>query len=125
MLVYQCTHWVEMHANREVWLSYEFDEAGVTYRDSRFRESGEVLNFGPLHARIQRSISDRIVAVDELCAEWTDVSPENVIQAIAELDRARLVFREGNRLLGLAMPASCYERWRARAKQLDKELATA
>jgi ribosomal peptide maturation radical SAM protein 1 len=125
MLVYQCTHWVEMHAKREVWLSYEFDEEGVTYRDSRFRESGEVLNFGPLHARIQRSISDRIVALEELSAEWPDVPPENVIQAVAELDRARLVFREGNRLLGLAMPASCYERWRARAKQLESELATA
>jgi len=125
MLVYQCLHWVEMHAKREVWLSYEVDDHGVTYRDSRYREAGEVMSFGPLHARIQQRVADRIVSVGDLCAELPEASAEEVAQALEELERSRLLYREGNRVLGVAMPASCYERWRARAKAMERELAPA
>jgi ribosomal peptide maturation radical SAM protein 1 len=125
MVVYQCTHWVEMHAQREIWLSYEIDDRGVTYRDSRYREAGEVMSFGLLHARIQQRVADRIVSVEELCAELSEVSAEEIAQALEELERSRLLYREANRVLGLAMPVNCYERWRARAAVLDRELAPA
>ena len=125
MVVYQCAHWAEIHATREVWLSSEFNDKGVTYRDSRYTEAGEVVNFGSIHARIQRHICDHIISVEELCSECSQTPAKEVERALEELEHARLLYREGNRVLGLAMPAYCYDRWRARAKELQQELTQA
>lgn len=75
-----------------------------------------------LHARVHALITDRILAVDQSANVLSDVPKEQVLQCISDLESARLLYREENRILGLALPAACYDHQKARLKMLEETL---
>src|SRR5215831_3812213 len=113
-LVYQIASWIETQAKREVRLSYEYTEAGVLYRDSRFDSEERRMEFGPVHARLQELLADRIWTPEQLSREYRETPAEAVHAALDDLEKARLLFREGASVVGLALPSACYERWKQR-----------
>jgi len=122
LLVYQIQNWTEMHIKREVVLSYKLTGSGITYHDSRYQEQEHVVEFGLLHSQLQKLISDQICTVGELRSRLSDRAVEDVSRALEELDTERLIFTEGDRVVGLALPLDCYDRWRAKAKALGEQL---
>ncbi|MFY9937038.1 MAG: hypothetical protein WAK33_09210 [Silvibacterium sp.] len=102
--------------------SFELTEQGIRFRDTRYKDEEEVLDFGELHARVHALITDRILAVDQSANVLSDVPKEQVLQCISDLESARLLYREENRILGLALPAACYDHQKARLKMLEETL---
>jgi ribosomal peptide maturation radical SAM protein 1 len=124
LLIYQVAHWLESYNKREVGLSYEFSPSGVTYRDSRYQSDEVVLYFGPIHAKIQALVSDQICTSDQLVSAVSQDSRADVLSALDEMHAARVLFREGNKYVGLAFHTSCYQHWRERAawfREIEKQ----
>lgn len=102
LLTRQVDHWKALHRARRPVLSYErLPGGGVAFTDSRFTPEPVVTTFGPDHA----TVYERCAISPCHVAEATDgVGPE----ALDDLVRARVVFREGDRVLGLALPPECW-----------------
>jgi ribosomal peptide maturation radical SAM protein 1 len=113
MLVYQVAHWIQLHVEREeVRLSYELKDGEIEFVDSRFSEEPATIRFGRDHAVVQAAISERAIAAHRLAAELDqELSATTVAKVLDDLREARLVYEEGERVVGLAFPAACYETW--------------
>lgn len=114
LLVLQIAHWLEMPNQRMVQFSYEYTDEGVRYVDSRFNPAPQIQVLGRTHARVQRLVSDRACSIQQLQAELGDLPAEEVRGTVDELTSSRFVFREGDRLVGLALPESFYVRAKVR-----------
>lgn len=113
ILVYQISHWRTQQAMRLVRLSYVFTNDGIEYTDSRYDENDKLLRFGLPHAAAQRALAGSIVSRHELAAEVAkELDDPSLLEAILDdFRRERLLFEEGDRVVGLAFPAACYETW--------------
>jgi ribosomal peptide maturation radical SAM protein 1 len=112
-LVREIDHWKKQHLTREVVLSWEtMDDESLRIRDTRFAEPGEIV-LGPLESRVYLAC-DRAPKTLEALARDLDVPSDQTGSAVESLDRAGLVWREGEQVLGLAVPAPVVERHRER-----------
>jgi ribosomal peptide maturation radical SAM protein 1 len=119
MLVYQVHHWATTQTERMVRLSYEVVDGGIEFRDSRFDPEERVVRFGRDHARVHEALAHSALSTDQLASVLAgEMSPEVVHGALGELDEERLIFREGNRGVAVALPAACYAQWEERQRSM-------
>jgi hypothetical protein len=110
-LIYQVSHWIELHASREPRLSYEFTEAGIGYSDSRYDENPKTLEYGLDHALLQDAISQRMVTRRQLTLELQDrLKTTTVAEILEDFDRERLIYKEGDQIVGLAFPEAYHKK---------------
>lgn len=118
VLVYQVSHWIQLHESREPRLSYEVTESGIEYFDSRYDEKPKVWKWSLDHARLQNALSQRIVTWPQLTLELQDeMKTSTVAEILEDFVRERLIYQEGNQIVGLAFPAACYKKWEELRKQ--------
>lgn len=125
ILIYQISHWNAQLASREVRLSYEIVEDGIEFVDSRYQGEGTVTRFGVNHARVYAAMSHAIVSTSQLLADFADqLGPSTISEILTDFSRERLIYQEGLRIVGLAIPLAYYKR-RAEAAQLQAQQSEA
>ncbi len=102
MLVHEVDHWKRQHLEREVMLSSEVVDGRVRIRDSRFGKCKKIV-LTPAESRVYLSCDQAPQLVDAMSRD-TGLPPADLDDALERLDRKRLVWREGGRVLGLAIP---------------------
>ena len=112
ILVYQIYHWISLQASRIVQLSYEVLEDGIQFVDSRFESQPKVTRFSGDHARVYERICSQICTSPQLvecCRD--DFGASKVHEIVSEFAHERVIFQEGTRLIGLALPVAWYRKW--------------
>lgn len=105
----QVRYWKGVRRFREVRLSYKIDDDGIEFYDTRYGEEPRVTTFGAEHAAVYRMCTDRIESFAKINKELSPLIGERrIAELIAELKGERLLYQEGNQLLGLALPESVY-----------------
>lgn len=113
----QIQYWKDIHRSREVRLSYETESTGLRVLDSRYRAEPEETFLGPDHAQVYLACADDVTPGHRLRDAVSDAIPDGRLSdLLEELVGARLVMRDGNLYLGLAVPAAIYEEGPAMAK---------
>jgi ribosomal peptide maturation radical SAM protein 1 len=111
ILIFQVHHWITQVRGRDVRLSWERTEDGIVFDDSRFAPEMTRTSFGRDHADVYKSVTNVARTEADLAQRFAGRSNrEHIARIIADLEAARLLYREGDRLLGLALPAECYRR---------------
>ncbi|MDJ0867091.1 MAG: RiPP maturation radical SAM C-methyltransferase [Myxococcota bacterium] len=106
ILVYQLFHWRNLAMRRPVQLSYERAVDGACFFDTRYDERGTQHAFGEAHAEVYEFLHETIVTRRKLLAHFDGrLDPSTIDSVVDDLDRARLLYREDSKLLGLALPA--------------------
>lgn len=123
ILVYQIHHWIAVQASRIVQLSYELLGDAIEFVDSRFRAEPKVTRFGAEHAQIYQAIASQVLSTQQLIEDFRETGHhQRVNEIISELARERLIFQEGARITGLALPVAWYRKWAARVpREVDSE----
>jgi ribosomal peptide maturation radical SAM protein 1 len=115
VLYHQCiaqiNHWKAQHRDREVTLDYEDDGDRLRVRDSRYGDE-TVTCLGGV-ARATYLACDAAPAllkdlVPPVCNEF-ECAADEVMAAVDLLDDRRLIWRERDRILGLAVPRAIAE----------------
>src|SRR5262249_39333160 len=113
--VIQVEHWKNLHRQRFVELSFKGMAASLQIRDSRFGDTEEYdLPLAP--SMLYRLLDSRPTRVDAARRELQSVLPLSDVEftgALSLLDERRLIWRDGDVLLGLAVPVEIAERHRA------------
>ena len=107
-VVSQINHWKHLHREREVILEYIDDGELVHIRDSRYSETASELRLEGVHRDAYLACDHSPVSVENLVATLTEggkYSRREIESALDELDEMRLVWREDQRVFGLAIPA--------------------
>lgn len=113
ILEFQVAHWKKVHSNHEARLSYEVTEQGIAFTDSRYGNPPRVLRFGLSHARLYLILGEGIQGIPSLEREHRDDACGQSLHAILrDFDRYRLIFREGQQVIGLALPENIYSKTR-------------
>jgi ribosomal peptide maturation radical SAM protein 1 len=103
LLALEVNHWKGIQRQRDVFLTWEATEDGLRIRDSRFGTVDENSLDGwmsSVYLACDRDPTDISAIAREL-----DIARGDVERAVNRLDDLRLVWREGNEVLGLAVPA--------------------
>jgi hypothetical protein len=100
-------HWKLQHRERDVCLSYAINGPMVTMRDSRFDNAREIA-LDDIHSRVYLACDAAPVALKQLSVDL-DVEPDLLDEVIDKLDEDRIVWREGDLVVGLAVPESVVE----------------
>jgi ribosomal peptide maturation radical SAM protein 1 len=109
LLRHQIQYWKDIHRAREVRLSYEPTSKGLRLLDSRYRGEPEETWLGARHAQVYLACAGDLTSSRRLRAALPGtISDEELSDLLAELVEARLVMRDGNLYLGLAIPAEVY-----------------
>ncbi|WP_199443474.1 RiPP maturation radical SAM C-methyltransferase [Umezawaea beigongshangensis] len=106
-LVRQVDHWKALHRSRFVELSLVPTETGAIVRDSRFAPVPEEFELSRAAAHLHSRADRRPVSLARTLASARSdggFSASELDDAVAQLDERRLVWREGDLLLGLALP---------------------
>jgi len=107
LLCLQLDHWRQLKAQREVRLTFELVRDGISFFDSRYAAEGKVIRFGKLHARVFEACALEARTVNDVLNE---IAPEfnaaSAVCALDELIEERLVLKEDEKVLGLALPLS-------------------
>jgi ribosomal peptide maturation radical SAM protein 1 len=115
-VVIQVEHWKSLHRQRFVELSWTKTETGsLRIADSRFGEAEEY-ELTLASSFLYAVLDSRPIKVDEARKELrSEVSllDAEFSEALAQLEEHRLIWRDGDVLLGLAIPAEIGERHRA------------
>jgi ribosomal peptide maturation radical SAM protein 1 len=110
LLRHQIQYWKDIHRKRAVRLSFQQHGAGLRILDSRYSEDPtELLLTGP-KAQVYCACADSITPLSEIRSRVSStVTDDELSDALESLAEARVLFREGNLCLGLAIPAAVYE----------------
>jgi len=121
-LCQQVERWKALHKSRFVELSFEEEENGLGFRDSRFGDAEEFL-LSPPATQIYRSCDDRPTHVDEIKHKSamfaTNGGDELFAEGLEELNVRRVVWSEDDLIFGLAVPRGCAARYAATAWQRE------
>jgi len=114
-LVIQVEHWKNLHRERFVELSYlKMRSPSLRITDSRFGESEEY-ELSPVCSVVYASLDPRPIRADVAHKELQATLPlsdAEFADAVQHLDERRLIWRDGDVLLGLAVPAEIAENHR-------------
>jgi hypothetical protein len=110
-------HWKSQHLARDVHLSWQEVRGGLAIDDARFSRPIRTM-LGGTTAAVYRAC-DRAPVTTATMAATLDLTTTEIEAAIEELDETRLIWREDNQVLGLAIPAAIVDRhrhngWRSR-----------
>jgi ribosomal peptide maturation radical SAM protein 1 len=117
LLRMQIQHWKDLHRMREVRLSYAINDGGIVFQDSRHTDRAQRRRFGRAHARVYAVMADEIVSratIADLVAP--DLDGGLVDTFLDDFVDARVAYREGNQIIGLALPDEVYRGGRAAAR---------
>jgi ribosomal peptide maturation radical SAM protein 1 len=106
-IVAQINHWKRLHRERVVRFDFVDDGDSLRFTDSRFTEAPQSSAMRGVHRAAYLACTDTPVRVDTVVEELVAsgrYTNDAVVNAFAELDEARMVWREGERVLGLAVP---------------------
>ncbi len=113
VLTYQIRNWKESLASREVRLSYEITGERIEFVDSRYGSDPTVTTFGWKHALVQHAIDQQILSHRQLVAQLAPkLTGQEIQRILGDFRTNRLIFEEGKKVVGLAFPVACYQRWR-------------
>lgn len=105
LLRQQIRHWKQIQRSNAVKLEVLYTEEGVEFYDSRYSESGHTYREGSLTKSVYRLCDETIVTVqkiyDALGKQWDQTA---VDAAISDLDEKRIIYREAEKIVGLALP---------------------
>lgn len=122
ILLYQLAHWLQLFNSRRVELSYQVTADGIEFKDSRFHAEGIVFRLSSDHAAAHEAIAEKALTRAQLAAELSNrLTAAGVDRVLEDLAEARLIYQEGEKVLALAFPAACYDRW---AKRRTPEMQT-
>ena len=97
--------WKRLHVERPVELSYELGPQGMTTFDSRESAGGVTIELDELETLVYIRTVDEPVATRALLQTLrSEQEPSDVLDVIARLEQHGLIFRDGESLLGLALP---------------------
>lgn len=102
MVQMQINHWKRIAATRAVELRWQGDGRGIRFHDSRHDEDGVTRIFGAAHRQVFETCAGEARTMKRIAAS-TGLAAETVAAIVADLDEARVVVREGDRVLGLAI----------------------
>jgi ribosomal peptide maturation radical SAM protein 1 len=95
-------HWKKEHLKREVVLSYAVNGSLVSLRDSRFDRPRE-LDLDEVQSRVYLACDAVPIGIKQLSIHL-GLDPARVDLTIQQLDEERLIWRENDMVLGLAIP---------------------
>jgi ribosomal peptide maturation radical SAM protein 1 len=103
--------WKRQHHLRDVHLSYRREGSGLVVSDSRFGEARE-FQLDAVQADVYLACDEAPRAVKSLSTDHRtrDLSTSQVADNLDFLDSENLIWREGDRVLGLAVPESIARR---------------
>jgi ribosomal peptide maturation radical SAM protein 1 len=106
-LAFVVDYWKGQHHERQVFLSYSVEDGKVRVRDSRF---GEVRDFtlDALQSRVYLACDEAPRTHKKLCEELA-LGHDELNAALEFLDEERLVWREGEQAIGLAVEEQIVE----------------
>lgn len=111
-LVVQINHWKERHKQADVHLTYApLAAGGYAFDDTRF--GAERIVVTGLPALVYEKCNDHHISIKRVKEELgahSSAAQREVDAAIQSLDRSRLVWTEGEEILGLAVPHDIAER---------------
>lgn len=111
ILRYQVSHWLARYLENKARLSYKLTGNGIEFLDSRYQDNARHLFFSDKHALIYEGISRQIQTVRQLLSTFGEKTGETALQeALVEFESERLIYKEGERVLGLALSEAYYER---------------
>jgi ribosomal peptide maturation radical SAM protein 1 len=121
-LCQQVEHWKALHKSRFVELSFEEEEHGLSFRDSRFGDT-EKFVLSPAAAHIYCSCDDRPIRADKIqrnSAMFASSGGDELFaQGLEELQARRVVWSEDELIFGLAVPREYAARHAATAWQRE------
>jgi ribosomal peptide maturation radical SAM protein 1 len=104
LLAFQIDNWRHLHSNRKVVLSFKLTDEEIIFTDSRYHEEPTELRFERKYAEVYLPCTEKIISVADLAETVAKASPELDTETILDhLTSERLIFREGNRLVALAV----------------------
>jgi ribosomal peptide maturation radical SAM protein 1 len=104
LLAFQIDNWRNLHSTRRVVLSFKLTEKEIIFTDSRFDKEPNELRFDRKYAEVYLPCTDKLMTIAELMKSVARTSPEIDTETILDrLVSERLVFREGNKVLALAV----------------------
>ncbi len=118
--VAQINHWKKQHRDREVTLDFIDDDGGLRFRDTRYDDAQEI-RVGPVARAAYLACHDAPISLGRMapgiCA-GLGCSESEIEDAVGMLDEERLIWREDDKLFGLAVPreiadARLASNWRA------------
>lgn len=121
--VMQMNHWKRLHRDRRVTFAFTDDGSRITFEDSRFSETPAIVCLDGIHRAAYLACDAAPVNVDAAARHLLDSgqasSEVEVESAYRDLDQARMVWRDGKRIIGLAVPKEVADRhlatgWRER-----------
>jgi ribosomal peptide maturation radical SAM protein 1 len=107
-VVAQVNFWKRQHRERDVTLEYSDTGESLDFRDSRFCSAGQTLKLRGVQRNAYLACDIAPINVESLVANLSSkcgCTEHAVVSALGELDEARLVWRDGERIIGLAVPA--------------------
>lgn len=110
--VTQINHWKRQHRDGEVRLDYEDSGECLVVLDSRFGPEREMRLEG-LDRAVYLACDEAPVTLDRIRSTLdlnTDGSLAQIAAVITRLDEDRLIWREGEKILGLAVPRAVADR---------------
>ncbi|MCB9898594.1 MAG: RiPP maturation radical SAM protein 1 [Planctomycetes bacterium] len=113
VIQHQVERWREGSAAGAFRLGARDVEDGIEVHDTRFTPNGETHHFGMLHREVGLALEDGVrssSAVGASVASRLGARDAEVARAIEDLVDARIVLREGTRLVWLPLTESVYER---------------
>ena len=116
LIIREVDHWKAQHLSRDVYLSWEAEGERLSIEDTRFGSTARTSLTG-LARQIYLHCDHSPATLAEI-GEALGISDRERDAALDDLDEARLVWREEDRVLGLATPLAVVEghmsrRWQA------------
>jgi ribosomal peptide maturation radical SAM protein 1 len=100
-------HWKAQHRERDVSLSYAVNGPLVILRDSRFGSARDI-TLDEMHSRVYLACAGAPVTLNQLAAS-SGLDADPLDSAIQKLDAERIVWREDDLVVGLAIPEPVVE----------------
>jgi len=107
-VVRQINHWKKLHRDRFVSLTADDVGDAVRVTDTRFGVE-RTFDLPSLESAVYRLCDEKPVtadAVESMASERTGAQPCAIAAALARLEEERLIWREGQQILGLATPGA-------------------
>lgn len=111
-VVIQINHWKKQHRERSVYFVFEDDGSRLAFDDTRFSEEPITTMLAGIHRATYLACNEGPVTVDNLIRDLSSHAGYDVFAlqtALEDLDAARMIWREGNRVFGLAVSKSVAE----------------
>lgn len=121
LLIYQIDYWKNIHENREVRLFYRVNNKGIVFYDSRFEETLIKHTYNNKYARVYLECTNQIITFSAIVERMNDEFTKNqVVEIIDKLIEDRFIYKEGNKLIGLALEESVYDKLKPESKKWTK-----